>query len=797
MTPLSLFDQRWIQWLLNIPSTAAKNIENQQIVFAARWHLFAIIGLLLVAAVWFFYNYWRDGTKPSWWVKSPLLLLRLIAVTALMVMLMQPTLRLNHSDKVRANVVVLVDNSDSMKRPDPKLPSRRAAIEGEGAGIAASSVGQTTRLGRVSGILNQSKVLTELSKKYNLKFYTFSERARPLLLPEKQTERNGYRFDIKPLASGGSSTQIGEALRVPFEELSGQPIAGALFISDGGQNLGEDPLIVADSLRQSGAKISAMGIGDPTQTKDIAILSVLADDVVRVNNLVSVYVTLSNRGYQGRTIVVTLKRGGEPIGRETLRLGADSQKQELRFDFVPKQGGQFVYSVETAVLGDEIAKDNNKRSFPQSVISKKLKILYVEGEPRYEYRYLLKAILRDTSLDFACLLLSGDNLNQGGDGNLPIKGFPANEKELFDFDIIVLGDVPRSYFNDQQLQAIRRFTEDRGASLLLIAGENHMPHEYVGTPLEAVMPVIFSSSPNPVITDEAYQWILTPEGKRSPIMQLDESEAENQRVWATLPGMFWAAGATRTKPNATVLAAHSSRRNAEGPYPIVVYHPFGAGKCYIELADSTWRWRWRVGDRYFYRYWGQVFRTLTPKDLPGNSRLVQLNADRNAYRLGEKVLINARLLDAYYHPIKAESASATLRSESGQEQKIEMMTAPGSPGLFTASYQPDRVGRYQLSLTSPTNPDAKATTTFVVESQALEQQKPELDEPLLKKIAAAGGGKYYPANQMKDWMQSLQDNSLTVRSEQEIEIWNAPLLLILFLLPLCIEWLVRKRTGLL
>jgi hypothetical protein len=261
--------------------------------------------------------------------------------------------------------------------------------------------------------------------------------------------------------------------------------------------------------------------------------------------------------------------------------------------------------------------------------------------------------------------------------------------------------------------------------------------------------------------------------------------------------MFWAAGVERAKPGATVLATHSSRRNADGPYPLVVTQPFGAGKCFLELVDSTWRWRWRVGDRYFYRYWGQVFRTLTPKELPGNSRFVQLNADRSGYQLGQKVQLNARLLDAYYHPIKAENATAVVRTETGQEQHVTLQATPGSPGLYTAQIQPDRVGRYQVSLTSPANPEAKASASFVVESEALEKQKPELDETLLKKVAAAGGGKYYPPDQLAAWIRSLPDNPLNVSSEQEIELWDAPLFLLLFILPLSLEWLIRKRKGLL
>ncbi len=797
MTLSTIIDQRWCRWLLGVPAQSARNIQQMHLSFAASWPLAAVVSLLVVAAAWFAFHYWRDGTRPTWWTKTPLVVLRMVALCALLVMLAQPVLRLNHADRVRPNAIILVDNSDSMARPDLRMPQRRTQIEAAAAGVDPSTLTRLTRLQRADALLNHARALAELSKRYNVRLYAFAAKPRSVALPADSVKQKSYQFALLPDALTGDSTQMGSALRLPIDDLAGQPIAGAIVISDGGSNLGEDPIAAAEAAKQAGVRVSTLGLGDPTKTKDIAIVSVLADDVVRVNNTVSVYAAVTQRGYAGRVITITLKRDGVPIGAQALKLGPDDQKQEARFSYVPTQGGRFFYTVDTAIQPGEIAADNNRRSFPQTVISKKLKILYVEDEPRYEYRYLRNAILRDTTLDFACLLLSGDNVDGGGEGNFAIKAFPSTEKELFDYDIIVLGDVPRSYFSESQLQSLRRFVEDRGASMLVIAGEQHMPHEYAGTPLEAVLPAVITASPMPVVTDEPFQWQLTPEGRRSPIMQLDENETENSRIWATLPGMFWAAGVPRVKPGATVLASHSSRRNTDGPYPIAIYQPFGAGKCYLELVDSTWRWRWRVGDRFFYRYWGQVFRTLTPKELPGNSRFVQLNADRNSYRLGQKVLLNARLLDAYYHPIKATSATAIVKTSSGQEQRVPLQPTAGSPGLFTAQIQPDRVGHYDITLNSPVTPGARASTGFVVETEALEKQRPELDETLLRKVASAGGGRYYGADQLSDWIRSLPDNGLTVRTEQELELWDAPLLLVIFITCLSVEWLIRKRTGLL
>lgn len=778
--------------LMGVSAQDAKNIDQMQLIWTAGWAIWAIVLLFLVAGFWFWLFYWRDGTKPKWSVKTPLLILRLIAVMSLVLILVQPSLRLEHVETIKPSVAVLVDTSGSMGFSDPKLPPARAQMDTAATGLPNPAA--VSRLDRANALFNRTQLLKKLSENYTVRVYTFAGSVKNVSLPTEDKARQNYKFALTPETQNADRTQMGDALRRPPEDLAGQPLAGALIVSDGGSNLGEDPILTADAAKQSGLRVSTLGFGDPTKTKDLALLSVLADDVVRTNNTVSVYAALSQRGYGGKTATVRLLRGNEVVQSQTVKLGADGQKQEVRFIYTAGTAGRFSYRVVVSPQAGETTQGNNIRTFDQTVISKKLRVLYVEELPRYEYRYLKNAVLRDTSLEFACLLLSAD---EPSEGNIPIKTFPKTEKELFDYDIVILGDVPRSAFSEAQLESLRRFVEDRGASLLTIAGENHVPQEYAGTPLETVLPVVINAIPEPVITEEPFQWNLTPEGRRSSVTLLEDNPAQNALVWQQLPGAFWCAGVARAKPGATVLATHPTRRNAEGLYPLVAVQPFGSGKSFIQLVDSTWRWRWRIGDRHFYRYWGQVLRSLTPKEIPGNSRYVQINADRSNYFLGDKTILSARLLDSYYRPLKRDTATATLKLPNGQPQSITLRAAANTPGLFTAEVLPDRVGRYEVTLVSPANPAARASASFLVESLALEKQKPELDETLLKRVAASGGGKYYTPDKLADWMKSLPNNPLKVKSEQETELWNAPLLFFLFLVPLALEWFIRKRSGLL
>lgn len=736
--------------------------------------------MLLVAFLWFGYLYLRDGTRPSLWVKIPLLALRLLALCALLVMLLQPMLRLRHSRQIRSSVIVLVDESQSMAIRDARLPRERAARAARATG---GEPRKQTRAEIVQKVIRgpQGDLLTALARRFNVRLYTFSSEAQPA------TKLGPPR---------GGSTQIGTALGRALEDVAGQPASGALILSDGGNNLGDDPVAVAARARAQNLPISTLGVGDPTPTRDLVLTEALADQVVRKNSAVEVFAGVTHRGYTGRTIRLTLRRGTEIIGTQTVRLGAAGQKQTAAFRYTPKQEGTFTYALSATTLPGEITTANNRRRFVQRVVGKRLRILYVEGEPRWEYRYLRNAILRDTQIAFSCYL-TASGAEKGGEGNVPIYRFPPDERSLFAFDILILGDVPRAHFRDADLRNIRRFIEDKGSSLIVIAGEGHMPHEYRGTPLEPVFPVVLPAQPEQVVTDEPYRWELTPQGRQDPLLRLADTAAESERIWRELPGMYWNAGVLRARAGATVLAVNPLRSNAYGKRIVLAVQPFGEGRCLMSLTDSTWQWRWRVGDRYFYRYWGQALRAMTPSEPPGGNRFAQINADRSEYLLTDRVALSARLLDAFYRPIKADKVTATLRGETGGATAITLNAVPGSPGLFSTDFLAERVGRFQASVASPANPAAKATTTFLVQSLALERQQPEMNETLLRRIARAGGGRYYQPDEARRWLQSLQTKPFEVRSESEVELWDAPLLLILFITPLTLEWIVRKRSGLL
>jgi hypothetical protein len=218
--------------------------------------------------------------------------------------------------------------------------------------------------------------------------------------------------------------------------------------------------------------------------------------------------------------------------------------------------------------------------------------------------------------------------------------------------------------------------------------------------------------------------------------------------------------------------------------------------AFLSLTDSTWRWRYRLGDTYFYRYWGQVLRTMTPHELPGENRLVRVTVDREKYNAGERVVLRARALTPTFHPLRATALSATLTRDDGTRTEVRLGPLPGRPGVYTAEWTPSRPGRYRVSLRGPSGGPA-AEAEFAVEDASPERRDPEMNRDLLQRVARAGGGAYLELADLNRLPERIPDRSERRVTRAERPLWDAPLPLALFSLLLVGEWLLRKRSGLL
>jgi hypothetical protein len=214
-------------------------------------------------------------------------------------------------------------------------------------------------------------------------------------------------------------------------------------------------------------------------------------------------------------------------------------------------------------------------------------------------------------------------------------------------------------------------------------------------------------------------------------------------------------------------------------------------------VDSTWQWRYRVGDMYFYRFWGQVIRSLTPHELPGANRFVRLTADRATYTLGEKVVLRARLLTPNFLPVRVKEVMAEMERTDGQRFPVKLDPVPGAAGIYSGEWLPPLAGAYKAMMKGPGGQRGESVTNVVVETSSLELEEPQQNEGLLRRVAAASGGKYLLWSETDSLPSLIPPRPQTVSSRVEHELWDAPLPLITFVLLLVGEWILRKRKGLL
>jgi hypothetical protein len=795
------------------PAGADGALRIRQVYWAQPWPLWLAVLAVLFAFVWIAFFYRRDGTRPPLWAKAVMSALRLVSLVLLLLLCFQPRLMSQRVDTTQSVVAILIDVSKSMEIKDSWVDQRRKAdlIRALGGSAPAANVDRITAAVQ---LLNRPGVdlVNRLSRKHRVLLYTFGDEVKPIKL--EPVERGGEeRYppfpELRPRPPMENATRLSGALQQAMADAAGQPLAGVLVISDGQQNVGDEPVAVAKRFGEARAPIFALGMGDPNPPKDVAITGMLVDEVVRKDDDVVVSVSFRQRGYAGQTVPVTLKRNGRVIGQQRVKLTA-AAKQEHNFFWVPDAAGKALLEVSIPVQGGELSRDNNIEQAPVTVIDKKLKILLVEGMPRWEFRYLKNAILRDPSIRFSAILIDSDS-NLGGEGNVPIYGFPRDKKALYEYDILILGDVPKDYFTSQNLEEIQGFVEERGGSLIVMSGENAMPWQYRGTALEKVLPVQIPPRMEEKPFLEPFQLELTEAGARNPMTFLSpEQQANvdaNVKIWKELPGMYWCGIVPRAKPGATVLAVHPTITGPEGKVPLMVVQQVGEGTAFATLVDSTWEWRYRRGDKYFYRFWGQVIRSLTPHELPGANKFTRVSTDRDRYTLGEKVILRARLLTPNFHPVRAKEVKAKIRRQDGQEYPVSLEPLPGAAGVYTAEWLPPQQGTYSVTVTTAPGGQGSSAVDFAVRATSIELEAPEQNEALLRGIAGASGGRYLDYSELATLPREFRDASVSLKSRVEYDFLGDQLrfiglpmpvaILLAFTLLITLEWLARKRAGLL
>jgi uncharacterized membrane protein len=800
---------RLIEWLLGVDGGFLRRAGDLSVSFAPRWPFSDYVGtftwnaMLLIAAgalVWFLYQREGRSSRARAWLAG----LRASLLLLLIVMLNRPQLTLTQSRIEPSVLAVMIDDSMSMRLND--------------IGVGAYT---TTRLNAVKQALN-TELLTRLGKTHQLRVYRFSNDALQLETAAPATQPSEEASDAPPIdparaaaeqiqflqATGGQTRVVG-SLQTVARELQGQRVAGALLLTDGRETEAQAAESTA-ALRELGTKVYAVPVGTDVGLRNLEIDSLAVQDSVFSGDIVNVKVSLRGTGVPTDVPVklvlkdaagVPILENGKPV--EALVNFPGDGVQEAELQFIPQQTGPMDIQVEAVPITGEIDDADNARVAQMSVLDANLRVLYVEGYPRWEYRYLKQELIRDPSIIVSCLLTSAD-ASFAQEGDLPITRFPETLEELMEYDVVLLGDVDPRQFTDSQLQLINEFVSRRGGGLGMVAGIQFSPQKYRNTAIEPLLPVDITrvetdSVASPQTLAEGFRISLTQEGKDSSIFRFFRDAQVNQDFLAgKIQSIFWYARGATVKPGVgQVLAQHPRDTGPDGrPAALLVLGRFGTGRTLFSAIDDSWRWRYYTGEQIFNSYWVQSLRYLARGKKLGQRKLT-FSSERPVYQLGESARLNVRVLDPQLLTQLGDELRVQVVDDRGQVVRdLNLLRRSGQGDAYTGGFTADRLGRFSVRLASPAAGVEELQTPIEVAVPRRELNDPKVDRPTLQRLADTTGGRVI---ELKDLAQAA---ALIPSAQKDIpQITNsplgtAPLALVLFTFLITSEWILRKRQGL-
>jgi uncharacterized membrane protein len=771
----------------------------------STWAAGLIVSALAVICVWL---YRREATRIRPIYRFGLAGLRIGLLGLLLALALKPVLVAEFAGERPRGVVVLIDNSQSMNQEDRRITPRDklralqalgkapldATLESpEWASAARESSENPSRAAIVRGVLGHSSLnlVGSLERFGPLRQYLCGQRLRGIA-----DWQSVVTFD-------DPRTALADAIGELLTKREGHPPAAIMVVTDGIDNASKLPFQeVARECARLDVPLHIWGIGS-SESGVLSLRDAAIPETLFYDDTVSIPVSIRARGFKpGTKVAVTASLGAKSVASKEVTINDGDVKTET-VTFTPQKGAsgretknegretkaEFVVSVRAK--DDPTFVDEIKR--PVTIVDRKIKVLVIDGSPRWEFKFLMPALLRDRRVEAIFWLAEGDERLQKSPPF--VADFPPRDR-LFGYDLVILGDVPTSVLGPDRQQQIQDYVRE-GGGLVVIAGRNAMPAAYENTPLAEVLPIGFipvQSSDDPTARPAPFQPELTAPGERSEILALADSAEANRKTWKELPGFYWHYPATKLRPGATTLLAHPTLKLADGPMPVMAMQYYGKGQVLFAATDETWRWRFNDSEQLYARFWGQVIYRLGLPHLMGNARRVQMALEHGEAVLGRPGYVYARLLDGDFKPLAEPRVTATLQrlDGSGGRETINLDAMPGRAGEYRAFFNHDQPGRYEIKVTKPES----ATFAFTVKLPPQhELELSPMNEQGLRDLATATGGRFYHEEDLPQLAASIEPKSASYVQRREILFWN-PLAFVVFVLLITAEWVGRKFANL-
>lgn len=752
-----------------------------RLTFEAHPSLALLFIAALLVAVFVYFIYVQPGGRISGSARSGLIALRIAFISLLIFLLMRPVIIVPSVIANSSDVAILADSSRSMQLADQGDRSRLQNVE---------------RLLVAEGP-DDGSLLKRLADKFRVDLYGFAGAATKLQAANE-------------LEADGTSTDLATALQQVVRRSTSRPLAGVVVISDGATNA---PADLAAQLRELQARripVYTIGVGSLDGAgADAEMVRVTVPRRVLIGSSVTAEALVRLSGYGPTKLKIAVSENGRALKTQEFEVRG-GETRELTLVFTPPTAGDHRYTFAVTPLENELTVDNNAQEALVQVTDKQPKILYMEGEPRWEYGKLRQSLGRnEKNVVLVSVLRSADGkfYRQGVESDQELKsGFPSTEEELFKYQGLILGSIEANFFTFDQLKNVEQFVARRGGGFLALGGRFAFDAgKYAGTPVADLLPLYLNGQVEGSSTSEVsnFKAVLTPRSRTHAITRLNEDPGLNQKAWNELPPITVPERLSGVKPGATVLLEARGIKGADGnndrtsAVPLLIEERYGRGRSLALTASDTWRWRMEMdsGNTSHENFWRQMLRYLvstTPEQ-------TEVAAERDVYTRGETVRLRADVNNSKYETIADAQATARITRPSGATTAVPLQFSAGeAAGGYKGEFTPDEPGLYRIDLTVANKAASfgLAQSSFLVTAQEREFYNHWQNADLLKRVAAETGGKYYPLERAGDLIEEITyrdtDNSELVTKE----LWDMPINFFLLIALISAEWFLRKQKGL-
>jgi uncharacterized membrane protein len=732
--------------------------ERAELVLASGWPIWLLIVAIVAATalVAFSLVRRRQGLGP---VRTTVLgalqagLLALLLVLAWRPALVSQTLRPQEN-----SVAVLLDTSASMLYGDDESSRLQQAVESLSA-----------------------DALPEIESAFDVNLYAFA--GETVELPS-----------LEQVPAPGAVTHIGDALLGVLRGAQSGAIAAVVLVTDGADNSADFDAARIAEIASFGVPVHTVGVGAESIPRDLEIEDVQIPAVGLPGSTVSAQVSIRHAGPALAQLKVY--DGDAILASDAIQLPDRAGVTSRWVDIDVGKAGVRDLRFTLDALPGEPNVVNNTRLRPMEVPEQRRHILYIEGEPRWEYKFIRRAIEDGGAVRVASLLKTTPNkfYRQGVESPDELTaGFPADELALFAYDALIIGSFEAAALTPAQHDMIREFVSRRGGSLLMLGGRRGLADGGWGvTSVAEVLPALLPTLDGPSFFRDPAKVELTADGSRSALTRLAVDDEANAALWKKLPELADFQRLGELKPGAaTLLEAEADGRRQ----PLLVHQRFGLGNAYILATGGTWRWQMQLPheDQTHETFWRQLLQALATSA----PQTVTLTSPQVFYGDQSTVALRAEVRDKLFRPAADAAVEVEVSDGLGPPTVVPMTPVAGERGVYEAHYETARPGVYRFETTARAGEETLGQARFAVrrEDGVVEHFRVQQNRPLLERLAAATGGQYFAVGDVGRLPEAVRFSEAGSVERQVLDLWNMPIVFLLLLLLKGAEWLLRLWWG--